>query len=61
MSCTESSSSEDYADFIIQDYSSAEELSAVTENGCIDFINRQFAILHVPRSSVRELEYTTYT
>lgn len=61
MPCTESSSSELYADFIIQNYGSSEELLAQTENGCIDIVNQSFAVLHVPLSSVRDLEYATYT
>ena len=48
MPCSYSVTSEDTADFISTYSALPEQLSAMTGIECIDFVSRQFAVLHIP-------------
>lgn len=61
MPCNFNTVSEEYADFITRYYTSPEEFMQMAGTECIDFINYQFAVVHIPLSSARELSLSTYT
>lgn len=61
MPCNFNTASEEYADFITRYYTSPEEFMQMTGTECIDFINYQFAVVHLPLSFSRELFLSTYT
>ena len=61
MPCNFNTASEEYADFITRYYTSPEEFMQMAGTECIDFINYQFAVVHIPLSSARELSLSTYT
>lgn len=48
MPCSYSVTSEDTVDFISTYSALPEQLSAMTGIECIDFVSRQFAVLHIP-------------
>lgn len=60
MPCNFSSSSETYADLITRYYTSPEEYIRTAGTDCIDFISDQFAVVHLPLSSIESLAMTTY-
>lgn len=59
MPCNPNSASESYADFITRYYTSPQEFIQAAGTDCIDFINYQFAVVHLPLESVRELTLST--
>ena len=61
MPCISNTASSDFADFITRYYTSPEEYIRTVGTDCIDFISNQFAVLHLPLSSVQELTFNTYT
>lgn len=60
--CSFDPASEDYADFILR-YSSrtSDEVFKFTSSTCINFISREFAIVHTPLESVLPLSISRYT
>ena len=61
MHCYPNSASEDYADFITRYYERPAEFLARAGTDCIDFINYQFAVVHLPQAVARELTISTAT
>ncbi len=61
MPCYPNSASEDYADFITRYYVRPTEFLARAGTDCIDFVNYQFAVVHLPQSVARELTLSTAT
>ena len=61
MPCISNTASSDFADFITRYYTSPEEYIRTVGTDCIDFVSDQFAVLHLPLSSVQELTFNTYT
>lgn len=63
MPCNPSSASEDYADFITRYYTSPQEFIMQAGTDCIDFINYQFAVVHLPleRASALTLSTSSYS
>ena len=61
MPCYPNSASEDYADFITRYYERPAEFLARAGTDCIDFINYQFAVVHLPQAVARELTISTAT
>ena len=61
MLCYQNSSSEDYADFITRYYVRPAEFLARSGTDCVDFINYQFAVVHLPQAVARELTVSTAT
>lgn len=61
MPCNPNSASESYADFITRYYTSPQEFITNAGTDCIDFINYQFAVVHLPLESVRDLSLSTST
>lgn len=61
MPCISNTASNDYADFIVRYYTSPEDYIREIGTDCIDFINYQFAVVHLPRTSVQEISLSTYT
>ncbi len=61
MPCYPNSASEDYADFITRYYLRPAEFLARAGTDCIDFINYQFAVVHLPQAMARELTLSTAT
>ena len=61
MPCDINTASEEYADFITRYYTSPEEFIQMAGTECIDFINYQFAVVHLPLASSEELSLSTYT
>ena len=62
MPCSYSVTSEDTADFISTYSALPEQLSAKTGNECIDFVSRQFAVLHIPMDDLeRPMNFSYYT
>ena len=61
MPCYPSSASEDYADFISRYYVQPADFLAQAGTDCIDFINNQFAVVHLPQTAARELTRFTAT
>lgn len=60
--CDFSPESEDYEDFIIR-YSqrSLEDLFSISDSSCINIINREFAVIHVPSNTASPLSIARYT
>lgn len=61
MPCTENVASEDFADFISRYYVSPEEFMRSAPTECVDFVNYQYAVLHVPLETVVPISLTAYT
>lgn len=61
MPCNPNASSETYADFITRYYTSPAEFRIRAGTDCVDFVNYQFAVVHLPLESVRELTLSTST
>lgn len=61
MPCYPNSDSEDYADFITRYYVRPSEFLALAGTDCIDFINYQFAVVHLPQSAAEALTLSTAT
>lgn len=61
MPCNPNSASEDYADFITRYYTSPQEFISLAGTDCINFVNYQFAVVHLPLDSVRDLTLSTAT
>ncbi len=61
MPCYPNSASEDYADFITRYYVRPAEFLARAGTDCVDFINYQFAVVHLPQAASRELTISTAT
>ena len=61
MPCYPNSASEDYADFITRYYERPAEFLARAGTDCIDFVNYQFAVVHLPQAVARELTISTAT
>jgi subtilisin family serine protease len=61
MPCYPNSASEDYADFITRYYERPAVFLARAGTDCIDFINYQFAVVHLPQAVARELTISTAT
>lgn len=62
MSCSYSVTSEDTADFISTYSALPEQLSAMTGIECIDFVSRQFAVLHIPMDDLESpMNFSYYT
>ena len=61
MPCYPNSASEDYADFITRYYVRPAEFLARSGTDCVDFINYQFAVVHLPQAMARELTVSTAT
>lgn len=61
MPCNFNTASEEYADFITRYYTSPEEFRQIADTDCIDFVNDQFAVVHLPLSSIETLTLSTYT
>lgn len=62
MPCSYSVTSEDTADFISTYSALPEQLSAMTGIECIDFVSRQFAVLHIPMDDLeRPMNFSYYT
>lgn len=61
MPCYPNSASEDYADFITRYYERPAVFLARTGTDCIDFVNYQFAVVHLPQAVARELTISTVT
>ena len=62
MPCSYSVTSEDTADFISTYSALPEQLSAMTGIECIDFVSRQFAVLHIPMDDLeRPMTFSYYT
>ena len=62
MPCSYSVTSEDTADFISTYRALPEQLSAMTGIECIDFVSRQFAVLHIPMDDLeRPMNFSYYT
>ena len=61
MPCYPNSASEDYADFITRYYERPAEFLAHAGTDCIDFVNYQFAVVHLPQTVARELTISTAT
>ncbi len=59
MPCNPNSASEDYADFITRFYTRPADFLSQTETDCVDFINYQFAVIHLPQEQTRELTLST--
>ncbi len=61
MPCYPNSASEDYADFITRYYVRPAEFLARAGTDCVDFINYQFAVVHLPQAVARALTISTTT
>lgn len=61
MSCTPYYVSEDYADFIVRYFVRPQEFLTMAGTDCVNFINYQFASVHLPLKDVRDLSLSTYT
>ena len=61
MPCYPNSASEDYADFITRYYVRPSEFLALAGTDCVDFINYQFAVVHLPQSAAETLTLSTAT
>lgn len=62
MPCSYSVTSEDTADFISTYSALPEQLSAMTGIECIDFVSRQFAVLHIPMDALESpMNFSYYT
>lgn len=62
MPCSYSVTSEDTADFISTYSALPEQLSAMTGIECIDFVSRQFAVLHIPMDDLESpINFSYYT
>ena len=62
MPCSYSVTSEDTVDFISTYSALPEQLSAMTGIECIDFVSRQFAVLHIPMDDLeRPMNFSYYT
>lgn len=61
MPCYPNSASEDYADFITRYYMRPAEFLARAGTDCIDFVNYQFAVVHLPQAFAKELTLSTAT
>lgn len=62
MPCSYSVTSEDTADFISTYSALPEQLSAMTGIECIDFVSRQFAVLHIPMNDLESpMNFSYYT
>ena len=64
MPCSYSVTSEDTVDFISTYSALPEQLSAMTGIECIDFVSRQFAVLHIPMDDLESpmnFPYYTYS
>ena len=62
MPCSYSVTSEDTADFISTYSALPEQLSAMTGIECIDFVSRQFAVLHIPMDDLESpMNFSSYT
>lgn len=61
MPCKGSVSSEEYADFIMRYFQTPSSLLAQLETECVDFVNDQYAIVHVPLSDVPPITLSYYT
>lgn len=59
MPCIPNSAAETYADFITRYYVSPQEFIARVGTDCIDFINYQFAVVHLPLDSIQNLAMST--
>ncbi len=62
MPCSYSVTSEDTVDFISTYSAQPEQLSAMTGIECIDFVSRQFAVLHIPMDDLESpMNFSYYT
>ena len=61
MSCANSASSENFADFIAPYFTSPEEFIRSQGTDCIDFVSPALAVIYVPLSMVTPFSYTSYT
>ena len=62
MPCSYSVTSEDTVDFIYTYSALPEQLSAMTGIECIDFVSRQFAVLHIPMDDLESpMNFSYYT
>lgn len=62
MPCSYSVTSEDTADFISTYSALPKQLSAMTGIECIDFVSRQFAVLHIPMDDLESpINFSYYT
>lgn len=61
MSCTPYYVSEDHADFITRYFVRPQEFLSMAGTDCVDFINYQFAAVHLPLKDIRDLTLSTYT
>ena len=62
MPCSYSVTSEDTVDFIYTYSAQPEQLSAMTGIECIDFVSRQFAVLHIPMDDLESpMNFSYYT
>lgn len=59
MPCIPNPSSENYADFITRYYTTPQEFVTQAGTDCVDFINYQFAVVHLPVDSVQDLTLST--
>ena len=59
MPCYSNFDSDDYADFITRYYVRPSEFLARAGTDCVDFINYQFAVVHLPQSLARDLAIST--
>ena len=59
MPCYSNFDHEDYADFITRYYVRPSEFLARAGTDCVDFINYQFAVVHLPQYVAGELEIST--
>lgn len=60
MPCRENIPSESYADFIIRFYSYTAQTLALDYPACVDFVSNQFAITHMPLTSIPPLSMEGY-
>ena len=61
MACNTNTASEEYADFITRYYTSPDEYMQIAGTDCIDFINDQYAVVHLPLSAIAPLTRSAYT
>ena len=61
MPCSPYFVSEDYADFITRYFVRPNEFLDMAGTDCVDFINYQFAVVHLPLSEIRDLTSSTAT
>ena len=60
--CTQNVASEAFADFIYQyNFSPPESVFQLTGSGCVDFVNREYAVIYTPLEEALPISVETYT